>query len=474
MRAPEATANTAEAPKNYSEVGQLEYIKRTVAFEGDIDEVKLQPIAINNNIFSQWAKKRIEEKYPKAKFYSGFDAEKLLVEYVMEQSAEVIISDLELAVYKNGRKTVLITNGGYSENLMDRFYNNRMRDKYFLLYDGTGRYRVGKLWISPNKFYIVLDEEHVIYTYCFTRSGDYYLPRYSQKIDATMKNVVEGLVQRSNEEIEAAKINLIRSLIQPMAESAFLKNNFSDQWQEIKEKYAKHSFVKSINLNDGVLKIEFLGRRGIDTSDYYDNIILPPCYIKVYMGDNYRIEGEIGRHPHILGGGDLCLGDLSGIVSRAARTFDFMGLIDSICYFANHITTNDFSGESRDTRFRMENFLTDQKSDITDEELLAMFGDGIKLEEIYYQLQTQYNCYQVIARKTNLFRSLFDENGNPKLNFPDESYFFKPDAEGGRIRRWESESNTDETYADRIKNLIIEAKTDEDQADDDRDNEMDG
>lgn len=63
----------------------------------------------------------------------------------MEQPAEVIISDLELAVYKNGRKTVLITNGGYSENLMDRFYNNRMRDKYFLLYDGRGRYRVEKL-----------------------------------------------------------------------------------------------------------------------------------------------------------------------------------------------------------------------------------------------------------------------------------------------------------------------------------------
>lgn len=45
--------NTAEAPKNYSEVGQLEYVKRTVAFEGDIDQVKLEPIAINNNIFSQ-------------------------------------------------------------------------------------------------------------------------------------------------------------------------------------------------------------------------------------------------------------------------------------------------------------------------------------------------------------------------------------------------------------------------------------
>ena len=63
----------------------------------------------------------------------------------MEQPAEVIISDLELAVYKNGRKTVLITNGGYSESLLDRFYNNRMRDKYFLLYDGTGRYRLEKL-----------------------------------------------------------------------------------------------------------------------------------------------------------------------------------------------------------------------------------------------------------------------------------------------------------------------------------------
>lgn len=288
-----------------------------------------------------------------------------------------------------------------------------------------------------------------------------------------MKNVVDGLVQRSNEEIEAAKVNLIRSLIQPMAESAFLKCDFADQWKEIKEKYAKHSFVKSINLNDGVLKIEFLGRRGIDTSDYYDNIILPPCYIKVYMGDNYRIEGEIGRHPHILGGGDLCLGDLSGIVSRAARTFDFMGLIDSICYFANHVTSNDFSGEYRDTRFRMENFLTDQKSDITDEELLAMFGDGIKLEEIYYQLQTQYNCYQVLARKTNLFRSMFDENGNPKLKFPDESYFFKPDVEGGKIRRWNSESDTDEDYANRIKNLIIDKTTYEDQADDDRDNELD-
>lgn len=63
----------------------------------------------------------------------------------MEQPAEVITSDLELNVYKNGRKTVLITNDGYSEYLPDRFYNNRMRDKYFLLYDGTGRYRVEKL-----------------------------------------------------------------------------------------------------------------------------------------------------------------------------------------------------------------------------------------------------------------------------------------------------------------------------------------
>lgn len=63
----------------------------------------------------------------------------------MEQPAEVIISDLELNVYKNGRKTVLITNSGCSEYLMDRFYNNRMRDKYFLLYDETGRYRVEKL-----------------------------------------------------------------------------------------------------------------------------------------------------------------------------------------------------------------------------------------------------------------------------------------------------------------------------------------
>lgn len=109
MRVPTTTA-TAEAPKTYSDLPQIEYIKRTVAFEGEIDEVKLQPIAINTNIFSQGAKKRIEEKYPKAKFYSGFEAEKLLVEYVMEQPAEVIISDLELNVYKNGRKTVLITN----------------------------------------------------------------------------------------------------------------------------------------------------------------------------------------------------------------------------------------------------------------------------------------------------------------------------------------------------------------------------
>ena len=69
---------------------------------------------------------------------------------------------------------------------------------------------------------------------------------------------------------------------------------------------------------------------------------------------------------------------------------------------------------------------------------------------------------------------MFDENGNPKLKFPDESYFFKPDVEGGRIRRWESESDTDETYVERIKNLIVEKATDEDQADDDRDNEMDG
>lgn len=52
MRVPATTA-TAEAPKNYSEVGQLEYVKRTVAFEGDVDTVKLEPIAINNNIFSQ-------------------------------------------------------------------------------------------------------------------------------------------------------------------------------------------------------------------------------------------------------------------------------------------------------------------------------------------------------------------------------------------------------------------------------------
>lgn len=95
------------------------------------------------------------------------------------------------------------------------------------------------------------------------------------------------------------------------------------------------------------------------------------------------------------------------------------------------------------------------------------------MEEIYYQLQTQYNCYQVLVRKTNLFRSLFDENGNPKLSFPDESYFFKDDVEGGKIRRWENETDTDESYADKIKNLIIDKTTDEDQADDDRDNEMD-
>lgn len=53
MRVPATTVNTVEAPKNYSEVGQLEFIKRTVAFDGEIDEVKLQPIAINTNIFSQ-------------------------------------------------------------------------------------------------------------------------------------------------------------------------------------------------------------------------------------------------------------------------------------------------------------------------------------------------------------------------------------------------------------------------------------
>lgn len=466
MRVPE-TANTAEAPKNYSEVGQLEYIKRTVAFEGDIEEVKLQPIAINNNIFSQGAKKRIEGKYPNAKFYSGFEAEKLLVEYVMEQPADEVMQDLELTVYKNGRKSVIIGPSGYAEYLLERFYNYRIRDKNFLLYDETGRYRVDKLSVSSNKFYIVLDDEHVVYTNCFSRSGDYYLPKYSQKIDSTIKSVIDGLMQRTNEEIEAAKINLIRSLIQPMAESAFLKNDFSDQWNAIKEKYKKHSHVKSIHMGDGKLTIQFLGRRGIDTSDNYANIILPPCWIKVSMGDDYRIEGETGRHPHILGGGDLCLGDLAGIVSRAARTFDFMGLIDSICHFAIHVTSNDFSGESRDTRFRMEDFLSDLKSGTTDEELLAMFGDGITLEEIYYQLQTQYNCYQVLAGKEKLFRSLFDENGNPKLKFPDESYFFQDD---GEINRWDNEKDTDQIYSDKIKNLIV--KKEEDTVDDDRDDDF--
>lgn len=101
MRVPTTATNTAEAPKTYSDVGQLEFIKRTVAFEGDIDQVKLEPIAINNNIFSQGAKKRIEEKYPKAKFYSGFEADKLLVEYIMDQPSEVVMQDLELTVYKN-------------------------------------------------------------------------------------------------------------------------------------------------------------------------------------------------------------------------------------------------------------------------------------------------------------------------------------------------------------------------------------
>lgn len=33
MRVPETAANTAEAHKNYSEVGQFEFIKKTVAFE---------------------------------------------------------------------------------------------------------------------------------------------------------------------------------------------------------------------------------------------------------------------------------------------------------------------------------------------------------------------------------------------------------------------------------------------------------
>ena len=79
-----------------------------MAFEGDIDAVKLQPIAINTNIFSQGTKKRIEEKYPKAKFYSGFEAEKLLVEYIMEKPADEVMQDLELTVYKNGRKSVVI------------------------------------------------------------------------------------------------------------------------------------------------------------------------------------------------------------------------------------------------------------------------------------------------------------------------------------------------------------------------------
>lgn len=135
-----------------------------------------------------------------------------------------------------------------------------------------------------------------------------------------------------------------------------------------------------------------------------------------------------------------------------------MGLIDSICHFATHVTSNDFSGEFRDTRFRMEEFLRDQRSDITDEELLAMFGDGIKLEEIYYQLQTQYNCYEVLARKTNLFRSLFDEKGDPKLKFPDESYFFKDG--DNKINRHESEQDTDEIYAGKIKQLIVEKNVD--------------
>ena len=471
MRVPQTTeVNTAEAPKTYSDIGQLEFIKRTVAFEGDIDQVKLEPIVINNNIFSQGAKKRIEEKYPKAKFYSGFDAEKLLVEYIMDQPSEVVMQDLELTVYKNGRKSVVIGPSGYAEYLLERFYNYRIRDKNFLLYDGAGHYRVDKLSLSSNKFYIVLDDEHVVYTHCFSRSGDYYLPKYSKKIDSTIKSVIDGLMQRTNEEIEAAKVNLIRSLIQPMAESAFLKNDFSDQWNAIKEKYKKHSHVKSIHMGDGKLTIQFLGRRGIDTSDNYANIILPPCWIRVSMGDGYRIEGEISRHPHILGGGDLCLGDLAGIVSRAARTFDFMGLIDSICHFAIHVTSNDFSGESRDTRFRMEDFLSDLKSGTTDEELLAMFGDGITLEEIYYQLQTQYNCYQVLAGKEKLFRSLFDENGNPKLKFPDESYFFQDD---GEINRWDNEKDTDQIYSDKIKNLIVKKEEDNvDPADDDRDDDF--
>lgn len=483
MRVPTTEVNTAEAPKTYSDVWQLEYIKRTVAFEGDIDAIKLQPIAINTNIFSQGAKKRIEEKYPKAKFYSGFDAEKLLVEYIMEKPADEVMQDLELTVYKNGRKSVVIWPSGYAEYLLERFYNYNIRDKNFLLFDGSARYRVDKLSLSSNKFYIVLDDEHIVYAHCFSRSGDCFLPKYSQRIDATIKSVVDGLMQRTNEEIEAAKINLIRSLIQPMAESAFLKNDFSDQWKAIKEKYNKHSYVKSIHMGDGKLAIEFLGRRGIDTSDNYNNIILPPCRIKVNMGDDYWIQWETGRHPHILGGGDLCLGDLASLVSRAARTFDFMGLIDSICHFATHVTSNDFSGEFRDTRFKMAEFLRDQRSDITDEELLAMFGDGIKLEEIYYQLQTQYNCYEVLARKTNLFRSLFDEKGDPKLKFPDESYFFQDDADHNKINRHESEQDTDEIYAGKIKQLIAEKKEEnidpadmvaeyDEEEDDDRDDDF--
>lgn len=160
-----------------------------------------------------------------------------------------------------------------------------------------------------------------------------------------------------------------------------------------------------------------------------------------------------------------------------------MGLIDSICHFATHVTSNDFSGEFRDTRFKMEEFLRNQRSDITDEELLAMFGDGIKLEEIYYQLQTQYNCYEVLARKTNLFRSLFDEKGDPKLKFPDESYFFQDDADHNKIDRHESEQDTDEIYAGKIKQLIAEKKEEnidpadmvaeyDEEEDDDRDDDF--
>ena len=130
-------------------------------------------------------------------------------------------------------------------------------------------------------------------------------------------------------------------------------------WEKVEQICREAWTIKSVNVANSVLSLNFDWRMATDTDEEYEPVALPPFTIKINLR-NFSITGNAHKHPHALWGGDLCLwGTLTELVQKCITEKDILALVEWMIKFANCWTSSDAGHTDREPAECIKNWAND-------------------------------------------------------------------------------------------------------------------